>query len=100
MVGSVEPRRNQCSVDRFLTRCNSRRSNDPCQLDLKLDCPILVEIPVVSILIVAYRRDRRDYESAGAPDLHPCRAILVVFEMFPEQGIVLLVHADGILQGS
>src|SRR5919112_704768 len=70
--------------------------DDPGQLALKLDGPVLVEVPEEAVLVVGHRRDEGDHEPAASTNLGLLAAHV---EVLPQEAVVLLVHADGILDG-
>ena len=68
--------------------------HDPGELHLELDRPVQVEVPVVAVVVVQVRADRRDDQPALPPNLG------VVFDevpVLPEDREVLLVQADALL---
>ena len=71
-----------------------RRLDDAGQLGLELDGAVLIEVPVEAVIVVADGREERDDEAARAAHLEGVVAELVVL---PEDAVVLLMHADGVL---
>ena len=74
--------------------CHGRSLDDACKLGLELDRAVLVEIPVEAVVVVADGREEGDHETARAAHFEDAVAELV---MLPEDSVVLLMHADGIL---
>ena len=73
---------------------DGRGLDDAGQLGLELDGAVLIEVPVEAVVVVADGREERDDEAARAAHLEGVVAELVVL---PEDAVVLLVHADGVL---
>src|SRR5215207_3903211 len=73
---------------------NRPRGKNPGQLDLALDRAVLIEVPEDAVVVVADRRERGDHQPTGAPHLGLVRPHV---HMPPEDTVVLLVHADGVL---
>src|SRR3989454_8734972 len=63
---------------------------------LQLDGAVLVEVPEEAVLVVAHGRDGRDGQASRAPHLDLAGAKVRVL---PQDAEVLLVHADGVLEG-
>ena len=68
--------------------------HDPGQLDLELQGAVEIEVPVEPVLVVADGGDGADHQAPrpahfGAPRHH--------VDVLPEDGVVLLVHADGVV---
>mmetsp|Transcript_15184 Transcript_15184/g.45785 ORF Transcript_15184/g.45785 Transcript_15184/m.45785 type:complete len:488 (-) Transcript_15184:397-1860(-) len=67
---------------------------DARQLHLVLDAAVLVEVPEEPVLIVGNGGEEADDETAGTAGLHVVRAVLRVL---PQDAVILLVHADSLL---
>ena len=72
------------------------RVHDPGELHLRLDRPVLIQVPVEPVLVVPDGGDRRDHHPARASDLASGGAPI---QVLPQEPVVLLVHADRVLQG-
>ena len=69
--------------------------HDPGQLHLELNLPVLLEIPVEAVLVVADGGDEGDDEPAAAP--HLGFIICPPVHVLPEDPGVLLMKADRVL---
>ena len=95
MIRGVELRGDEVAVRRRLARAGGPQREDAGQLDLELDRAVLVEVPEEAVLVVLDRRDRRDDQPPRPPDLG--RVGQAAVGVLPEDAVVFLVHADGVL---
>ena len=72
---------------------HGHRGHDPGELHLQLHGAVEVEVPVEPVLVVADGGDGADHQAARPAHLGAARDHV---DMLPEDGVVLLVHADGV----
>ena len=96
VIRRVELRCDHGAVGRLHAGRQRTEREDAGQLDLKLDVAVLIEVPEKAILVVFHGRDGGDDQPARAADF---RGVQPAVGVFPQDSVVLLVHADGVLDG-
>src|SRR5947207_393424 len=89
VIWCIETRCDEHPILGFDVRGNSSGTHDAGEFHLVLDCPILVEIPVEPIFIIANSGNERDDQAARAPDLSLIRSPV---DMLPQYAEILFVH--------
>ena len=95
MVGCVQLRAHHLAEVGPATRLSRRRLDDAGQLHLELDGAVEVEVPVEAVLVVTGGCDRADHEAPRPTDLGSAGPHV---DVLPEDPVVLLVHADAVLE--
>ena len=94
--GRSQAGRHQARVHTGVSPVDPHGRHDPGQLDLELQGAVEIEVPVEPVLVVADGGDGADDQAPGPAHLGASRRHV---DVLPEDGVVLLVHADGVGPG-
>src|SRR5206468_2442043 len=75
----------------------SAEREDAGELDLQLNVAVLIEVPEEAVLVVLDGGNRGDDEPAAPPHFGAVRNAAI--SVLPQNAVILLVHADGVLHG-
>ncbi len=96
VVGCRDPGRDDVGELGTVAGRDRHGRHDPRELHLQLDVAVEVEVPVEAVLVVADGGDEAHDQTARAAGLVGAALQVVVL---PEDPVVLLVHADRVLDG-